>query len=173
MPRAGPGSGRNLSAIRRRRAISVCGNVLGCRTGRRLRSATAGTARRERRRIRGGGGDGEGGPAPHWERGRGPRSTGKLPPLGGGARLELAFEIPQANLPAAITVALNGRVVDRFVETRTTSAHAYDVEGKETQLVITTNRTVSPARLGVSGDTRELGLKLDRIVWLHVEHHTK
>jgi hypothetical protein len=116
---------------------------------------------------------GEEGTAPHSWRWMGARSTAKLPPLGGGARLELAFEIPQANLPAAITVALNGRVVDRFVETRTTSAHAYDVEGKETQLVITTNRTVSPARLGVSGDTRELGLKLDRIVWLHVEHHTK
>ena len=93
-----------------------------------------------------------------------------LPPLAGGARLELAFEIPRANLPATITVALNGRVVDRFVETRTTSAHAYDAEGNETQLVITTDRTVSPARLGVSGDTRELGLKLERSVWLHVEH---
>src|ERR1051325_3643976 len=165
MPRAGPGSVRNLSAIRRLRAISVCGNVLGCRTGRRLRSATAGTARRERRRLRGGGWGGA-------RRGSSRRPVGARG-RGSRVRVELAFEIPQANLPAAITVALNGRVVDRFVETRTTSAHAYDVEGKETQLVITTNRTVSPARLGVSGDTRELGLKLDRIVWLHVEHHTK
>jgi hypothetical protein len=113
---------------------------------------------------------GEEGTPPHSWRWMGARSTAKLPPLAGGARLELAFEIPRANLPATITVALNGRVVDRFVETRTTSAHAYDAEGKETQLVITTDRTVSPARLGVSGDTRELGLKLERIVWLHVEH---
>ncbi|HKS24076.1 MAG TPA: glycosyltransferase 87 family protein [Thermoanaerobaculia bacterium] len=116
---------------------------------------------------------GEEGMPPHSWRWMGARSTATLPALAGGARLELAFEVPQANLPATITVALNGRVVDRYVETRTTSARAYDAEGKETQLVITTSRTISPSRLGVSADTRELGLKLDRIVWLHVEHHTK
>ena len=108
----------------------------------------------------------EEGTPPYAWRWMGARSTATLPPLAGGARLELAFEVPQANLPATITVALNGRVVDRFVETRTTSARAYDVDGKETQLVIPASRTVSPAALGVSGDTRELGLRLDRIVWL-------
>ncbi|HEV2718539.1 MAG TPA: hypothetical protein VG323_00860 [Thermoanaerobaculia bacterium] len=101
----------------------------------------------------------EGLPPQTW-RWMGARSTTTLPRIAGRAHLELAIEIPRENLPATITVELSGRPLDRFTTTKTEEVRAYDADGSDTRLVLTTNRTVS-----TPADARKLGLRLDRIVW--------
>jgi len=86
------------------------------------------------------------------------RSVTALPRIAGPAHLELALEIPRENLPATIAIELDGRILDRFTTTKTDEVRAYDAEG--TNLVLTTDRTVSPPH-----DARKLGLRLDRIIW--------
>jgi hypothetical protein len=107
------------------------------------------------------------GPPTHRWRWMGARSTTTLPAIRGRARLELRFEIPHEVVPAMVTVSLDGRVLDRIALTSTSGAGGYDVDGSGPHLLtLETSRTISPAKLGISGDTRELGLRLDRIVWL-------
>lgn len=106
--------------------------------------------------------DREGLPPKTW-RWMGGRSETMLPAHGEPARLELAFEIPLDRLGGAPMVAiyLDGRLLDRFTATTRHVSRTYAVNGK--MLVITTDRTFNPARAGLSGDARELGLSLTRI----------
>ncbi len=99
----------------------------------------------------------EGLPPQTW-RWMGARSVTTLPKIAGRAHLELAIEIPRENLPATIAIELDGRLLDRFTTTKTEEVRAYDAEG--TNLVLTTDRTVSPPN-----DARKLGVRLDRIIW--------
>jgi hypothetical protein len=110
------------------------------------------------------------GPATHPWRWMGVRSTTTLPAIRARARLELRFEIPHEVVPATVTVSLDGRVLDRIAVTSTSGAGGYDVDGSGPHLLtLETSRTISPAKLGISGDTRELGLRLDRMVWLRAK----
>ena len=97
------------------------------------------------------------------------RSVMTLPPRGGAARLTLQFEVPLQQLaaPPTITIALDGRVLDRFPATTRDVRRTYDVESGDVPhtLLITTDRTFNPARSGQSADTRDLGLSLTGITW--------
>jgi Dolichyl-phosphate-mannose-protein mannosyltransferase len=108
----------------------------------------------------------EGAPRARW-RWMAARSVTLLPPVAGAARLELALELPADN--ATITVQLDGRTIERIAATSRQVARSWRVDGSggaPHTLVLSTSSVVNPARAGLSPDTRDLGLRLDRIVWL-------
>ena len=89
----------------------------------------------------------------------GATSAATLPPLGGRTALTLSFAVPLDALPSppTVTIAINERVVDRVVCTRsavTRSYDAVDLTGGAT-LRITTNAVAH-----VANDGRALGLRL-------------
>jgi len=91
----------------------------------------------------------------------------KLPPLHEPARLELAFELPPLPVPPVVTIYLGGQELARITATEPQVVRAFDVASADAtqELILTTDRSVNPARDGLSGDTRDLALKLTRIVW--------
>lgn len=103
----------------------------------------------------------EGAPEHPW-RWMASRGTIVLTPAASG-RLSLTFEVPREAMPCTVTVDVDGRVLDRIAMSTTTASKSYDVTGR--LLTLTVNRTIVPARLGINGDTRELGLRLDRLMW--------
>jgi hypothetical protein len=100
----------------------------------------------------------EEGPAQTPWRWMGRRGVIELPTMIGPARLELALELPVAN--QTIAVAIDGRVIDRFTPKQSLETRRYNVDsGRE--LVLTTNHTFRPPN-----DARDLGVRLNRILWL-------
>ncbi len=102
----------------------------------------------------------------------GARGSVLFPPADGNVRLSLRFYVPLDVMPSpasvTIFIALNGRTVDQFVATQDTIERNYDVPARPTgpnELVIGTNRIVNPAKQGIGGDARDLGLRLDSILW--------
>ena len=96
-----------------------------------------------------------------------------LPGLTGEAELGLEFYVPLDALPEPpeVTVVLNGAVVDRFRARQATMTRSWRVPAREgaNELRITLDRAVNPARAGLSGDARDLGIRLDAIRWKAVE----
>ena len=91
------------------------------------------------------------------------RSETLLPDVGPRARLAMAFRIPKPLVPAAptLTVALNGRVIDRVRCTTENLSKTWDVDATPANtLILSVDRTFKPA-----GDVRELGLRLDSYSW--------
>jgi hypothetical protein len=91
----------------------------------------------------------------------GTRSVTMLPPLP-HATLELSFAVPLDLLPApqAITIMLDGRLLERFVATTPEVTRRFeDVSGRE--LVIETDRVAH-----APNDERALGLRLRALGWL-------
>lgn len=96
------------------------------------------------------------------------RSLTSLPPVSGPARLQLAFQIPLDDGPPTILIALDGRTLDRFTPDRGEAIRTYDLPASDARrlLEIRTSHTIRPARRGTSPDTRDLGLRLTRILCL-------
>ena len=97
-------------------------------------------------------------------------ASATLPALRGKGRLHLRLYVPIDTLPAhpQIEVMVNGAVVERFVGSEALITKTWIVasrQGAVNELRITTSGTVNPARLGGSGDTRDLGLRVDALSW--------
>lgn len=114
----------------------------------------------------------EEGPAHKPWRWMGARSITVLPPISGAARLEVALGVPA--YPATITLELDGRVLERVVATNRDVLKVWPIDtaaGVPHTLVLSTNRVFNPAREGQSQDTRDLGVRLNRIVWMPAVRH--
>ncbi|HUP50422.1 MAG TPA: hypothetical protein VNA04_16730 [Thermoanaerobaculia bacterium] len=100
----------------------------------------------------------------HW---MGRESRMRLPPLAGPARLTLRLGPVLEKGPPAIEVRLNGVVVERFTAggavERTWSVPAR--AGDWNELVLTSDRSVNPAREGFGADGRDLALQLLGYDW--------
>jgi hypothetical protein len=107
----------------------------------------------------------------HGFRWMGSRASITLPPANGGsAQLSVRFYLPLDAISGAptVTFTLDGKVVDRFAATTAHMERKYDVPARADrshELVIQTDRFVNPAKAGLSGDTRDLGLRLDSVGW--------
>jgi hypothetical protein len=101
-------------------------------------------------------------------------ATATLPPLEGKGRLYVRFYVPVDTLPSppVIEVALNGNVIERFTATDTGFEKSWIVAsraGRPNDLRITTSAVVNPAKMGHSGDTRDLGLRVEALSWTSVK----
>jgi hypothetical protein len=97
-------------------------------------------------------------------------ATAQLPALRGKGRLHLKVYIPIDTLPAhpQIEVTMNGVTIERFTGSPAVIEKTWIVPsrtGAVNDLRITTSGTVNPAKLGGSGDTRDLGLRVDSLSW--------
>ena len=104
----------------------------------------------------------------HWMKQRG---VVILPPIHGEAKLSLQMYVPldALRVPPTITVSLNGKQIDQFRATTSTVGRDYVVPAQGTtgnELVIATDRIVNPAAQHLSGDSRDLGLRLDSLGWV-------
>jgi hypothetical protein len=90
----------------------------------------------------------------------------QLPPLPGRARLTVRFYVPLNALktPPNVTLTLDGRVIDRIRATTGAIERTYKVDPGRT-LVIETDEVVNPAAAHLGDDPRDLGLRLNGIVW--------
>jgi hypothetical protein len=92
-----------------------------------------------------------------------------LGPVGSHAFLGVSATLPLDFEPApTVTIALDGRVIDRFVASRRDVNVSYVVEprgGLPDELVISVDRSVNLARLHRGADTRDLGLQLHSVTW--------
>jgi hypothetical protein len=106
----------------------------------------------------------EGFPAWRW---MAARSVTTLPAIATPARLQLHFWVPVAS--PGVVIELDGQRLDQFFATTSEVLKNYDIAtpGPHT-LVITTNRTLNPAKEGQSDDTRDLGLSLKRLLWMPI-----
>lgn len=104
----------------------------------------------------------EGGRDGVWEwRWMGRRSVTALPPVIGPAKLEVVFDVPTDLMPShpMVTIALNGKVLERITVTADRVDREYDLEGNGSDVLeITTTRTLRDGE-------RELGLKVRDVVW--------
>jgi hypothetical protein len=96
----------------------------------------------------------------------GGRSVAALPPIRGDARLTLALYAPLDALPSApaVTIRVNGAVVDRFVPAKSLVEREIVVHARGdavNELVIETSGVVKTPR-----DSRTLGLRLNALGWL-------
>ena len=118
---------------------------------------------------------GEGWNEPEGDDGRtwrwmGKRSSAILPPIPGCARLTLHYYVPLDAVEGTPTVVVqvNGQVLDRFAARESIVERSLEFVARATQdneLVIETDRFVSPAQQGLSPDGRTLGVRLDYIGW--------
>ena len=98
------------------------------------------------------------------------RAAMTLPPVGPHARLTLGFAIPSDLVPAAptLTVALNGRVIDRARITKEENTKSWDVEARPNapnDLVLTIEPVFNPSKVHKGDDPRDLGLQLFSYGW--------
>ena len=97
-------------------------------------------------------------------------ATALLPPLRGNGKLHVRMYVPIDTLPAPpeIEVSVNGKVVERFRGAEATIEKTWSVPSRTdapNELRITTSGVVNPAKLGGSGDSRDLGLRIDALSW--------
>jgi hypothetical protein len=97
-------------------------------------------------------------------------ATALLPPVRGNGRLHVRMYVPIDTLPAPpdIEVSVNGNVLERFRGDQATIEKTWTVPsrtGDENELRITTSGVVNPARMGMSTDARDLGLRIDALSW--------
>ncbi len=113
-------------------------------------------------------GDEEGADEERW-RWMGNESHTLLGPLGRRALLGFTATFPLDAEPApAVTITLDGRVVDRFVPKRMNVERSWIVQSRSDlpdELVISVDQAVNPARMHHGGDARDLGLQMHRILW--------
>jgi len=101
----------------------------------------------------------------------GARADAALPPLPGCARLNLSYYVPLDAMPGrspTVTVKVNGQIVDRFTPREAFAQRSFVVPSRSegvNELVIDTDRAVNPAREGLGGDERTLGIRLDFVAW--------
>ncbi len=112
----------------------------------------------------------EGSGAQAW-RWMGARAHAALPPINGDAYLTLALYVPLDALPSPpdVIIRLNGAIVDQFRASanRVERKVAVRARGDTTNdLLIETDRVVTPAAQHRGGDRRTLGLRLNSIGWM-------
>jgi hypothetical protein len=101
----------------------------------------------------------------------GRRGVALLPRLRGPrATLTLQLYVPLDALRGAptITIALNGAIVDRFAMSSKETTRTYQVPPRSdapNELVIETDRVVNPAAEHLRPDARDLGVRLEELVW--------
>jgi hypothetical protein len=93
-----------------------------------------------------------------------------LPALRGKGTLRIRMYVPVDTLPAppTIEVRMNGATLERFTGSPAEIEKTWTVPpraGAPNELRILTSATVNPAHLGRSGDTRDLGLRIDVLSW--------
>lgn len=104
------------------------------------------------------------------------RGSVLLPPaVGNSARLTLHGYVPidGAPQPPAVTISVDGNAIDRFVATKAAFERTYDVASSSDrphELEIRVDRVVNPKRQGLGPDPRDLGMRLDTIVWTGTSH---
>jgi len=117
-------------------------------------------------------GDEEGDSGDHW-RWMGSAGHMQLAPLGHRARLGLTMSFPLEAEPApAVTVMLDGAVIDRFVPDKAKVERSYVVSsrtGAPDDLTLSVDHAVNFSRLHRGSDPRDLGLALHRILWKAVD----
>ncbi|HUP58820.1 MAG TPA: hypothetical protein VNA69_00220 [Thermoanaerobaculia bacterium] len=101
-------------------------------------------------------------------------SVTQLPVLRGSGTLRLALYVPVDSLPSppAIEVWMNGALVERFVAPAATIDRTWTVPSRAdapNELRIRTSAVANPAKLGRSGDSRDLGLRVDALTWSPIE----
>jgi hypothetical protein len=99
-------------------------------------------------------------------------SHATLPVFPGSGRLSISMYVPlDAIPPPTIEIAMNGKIVDRFVGAEADITRSWVVPSRAdapNELRITTSGTVNPSRSGKSTDTRELGLRINALTWTPV-----
>ena len=92
-----------------------------------------------------------------------------LEPLAHRAQLGFNVTFPlEGEPPPAVTVMLDGRVVDRFVPKQANVERLYAVDsraGAPDDLVIAVDHVMNLSRAHRGGDPRDLGMQLHRILW--------
>ncbi|HVS33556.1 MAG TPA: hypothetical protein VMS98_19130 [Thermoanaerobaculia bacterium] len=105
----------------------------------------------------------------------GKRSVTLLPRLRRPARLDLRFSIPRsrAGPPPRVTIQLNGDVLDAFTAGEPAVERSFAIDRPalrdRNELVIEIDRVVNPLAAGLSGDPRDLGLRLERLEWISID----
>lgn len=95
----------------------------------------------------------------------GTRGVLRLGGLRGKGALGINFYAPiDAEAVPLVTIAFNNTVVDRFRAEEANFRKVYELESPG-ELVITVDRAVNPAKLGLGSDTRDLGLRVTGITW--------
>ena len=97
----------------------------------------------------------------------------ELPEIRGKARLLLRLFVPLHVIHGSPVVTLrdNGRVLET-IEVRqpfVDVAHDFDDASGRQVIDIDTTRTVNPLAEHIGGDSRDLGLRLDRLEWIPVQ----
>lgn len=104
----------------------------------------------------------------------GSSSLTELPPLEGPCRLALSMEVPVGvfESPPAVTIELEGSELDRIRPEAGRIERAWELDciaGETPLLRIATDRTVIPAEVGPSEDTRRLGVRMNGLSWTAAE----
>jgi hypothetical protein len=108
----------------------------------------------------------------HW---MGRESVTLLPAMHGNGKLSLRLYVPldRLQLPPTIEIRWNGEVVDRFAGTPAESERSWDLPSRSdatNELRISTSATVNLAQLTGSQDTRDLGLRINRLTFRPPTH---
>ncbi len=100
----------------------------------------------------------------------GSRSRTLLPPIAGNGRLTLGFDLPSELVPRrpTVTIVVNGQIVDQIACTTPSVSKSWIVPARAngwSELVITLDKVINPAKEGISPDPRDLGLNLTSYGW--------
>jgi hypothetical protein len=100
----------------------------------------------------------------------GHESFASLPAIPGGAVLSMRMYVPIDTIPPpTIEVWLNDALVERFIGAQAHMAKSWRVPSRQdgpNELRIRTSGVAVPAKVSGSGDTRELGLRMDGLSWM-------
>jgi hypothetical protein len=92
-----------------------------------------------------------------------------LAPVEGKGRLRFAFLVPLEHLaaPPTIEILSNDTVVDRFVASSALMERTIELASRDraTTLVLRTSAVANLQKKGLSGDGRDLGLRLNELTW--------
>ena len=105
----------------------------------------------------------------------GKRSVTALPPLRRPARLMLRFSMPlqQLGQPPRVAIRLNGETLDELTVREPVIERTYEIAKpplrNPNELVIESDRAVNPLAEGLSGDPRDLALRLEALEWVSVD----
>jgi hypothetical protein len=100
----------------------------------------------------------------------GRKSSAVLPAIPQGGRLSMKMYVPiDAIAPPTIEVWVNETLVERFVGSQATVEKSWLIASRKdgpNELRIITSDVAVPAKVSGSGDTRELGLRMDGLSWM-------
>jgi hypothetical protein len=94
-----------------------------------------------------------------------------LPPMAGSGRLTMKFAVPVdvVQPPPTIEVSMNGTLVERFIGADAIMQKSWIIpsgaDGMNDLRIVTSDAPV-PAKFFGGNDTRELGLRVEKISWL-------